>query len=124
MTNRFIDENGYPPSPRLGWISPKGLFFPCNRVEHETLAEILYEMFYPEQSETLVISASLYLDDKGWIRITSGDVDQKVYVLSEDFCEITNKQIETIKSIANSYKTIGDNKSYNEILGSLNGMTI
>jgi len=83
-----------------GWLSPDGLFFPCNIYEHDELAIKLSQQFYDNN-----LDGTKLLESKNWIHVTAqGELLGSINKLTQNQIDtIFDLIIHTCANINNNY---------------------
>ena len=79
-----------------GWLSPEGIFNPCEYGDHDDLADdrLYLEKIIP--TKTLSDTPSTLLERCGWIKIQCGNVYLPSHKKIDDSFPVTKKQLTTI----------------------------
>lgn len=73
MDNKTFDLKPSPPCARMGWISPRGEFFPCAYQAHRSLGSLLVTKYL--DGEGLVYPGPVpVLERNGWVLVCSSGI--------------------------------------------------
>lgn len=105
MANKIFDIKPSPPCARLGWISPRGEFFPCAWQAHRSLGSLLVTKYL--DGEGLVYPGPVpVLERNGWVLIAGGGIKTLKDHYADVVAETLLKIVETFE--CEPSKTIWD----------------